>query len=369
MSIIGMISGFASRDESGSWMVGGRTGTVSPDHFAGYTRLSPSLADHLTDLRQREFVGFPPRSGFLMLPRGSARAALAGLALYDAVEPRQRMALHVGRALLRSGLVGLFPSVERSEINWDWWQKWLREVVEPHSGPAAHIAFRVPASPRVCALAIDADGRPLAFGKILSTAESALSYSVRERLMETPPQMFSVPATIEEGVLDGVRHQVLAPLPPGRHRRAPHDPDRVRGVVDEFRALLDGLPRPPGIPSQHVICHTEFTPRNLRVDASGRWWLFDWDRASWGPPLADELRYWSAEFTYRRRSEPERDAERVYRLLRERGSDEDIVDAVRWPGHPWRTYRLQEERVHEAVARHAGAQPADESAPPRDRHR
>lgn len=302
------------------------------------------------EVRGREHVAFPPRSRFIMLPRRPRRAAHAGLALYEAVEPQQRIALEVGRVAARLGLAPLLPGNDRSEVDRAWWAAFVSTVVEPTVGAVSHLAFRVPGNPRVSALAMDARGRPLAFAKLLNSVEPELPAAANAVLSAEPTASFRVPAVLDEGRFERWRYRLLRPLPEGPHRPPPRAPQRLWALVDELHDRLDVLSRPATVPAHHVVCHADLTPRNVRVATDGSWWLFDWDNLRWGPRLADELRYWSAWFAYRARPNVERDAARVLALLRQRGSDHEIREAVDWPDQVRQTYRRIEPELHAAVA-------------------
>ena len=296
-------------------------------------------------------VAFPPGSGFVMLPRRPRRAARAGLALYETVEVRQRVAAFAGRVITTCGLAGLLPRNDRPEVDRAWWERFLREVVQPHVGSVASVAFRVPGNPRVAALLLDDRGRPVAFAKLLNSAAPERTAALSMLLSSHEPATFRVPRTLAEGALDGWDYRLLEPLPEGTHRSPPFAPDMVAAITDEFHERASGLPRPDGVSPAHVVCHADLTPRNLRLAADGRWWLFDWDNARWGPRLSDELRYWCAWFAYRPRPDVERDARRVHGLLRRRGTEADIQEAVQWPDRVAQTFRDVETSILSAVGR------------------
>lgn len=306
-------------------------GTDTPEHGSSAGVAAPG-----------RHVGFPPGSSFVLLPRRPARAARAGLALYEAVEPRQHFAARVGDTLSRAGLAGLLPTRDRSEVDGRWWEAFIATVVEPLVGPVASCAFRVPGNPRVSALALDAAGMPLAFAKLLNTVAPQLPAEVSEILSSADTQSFRAPRTLAEGSFDGWIYRVLEPLPEGLHHAPGYDPNRVARIVDEFHKRLDGVGRPVGVPPSYVLCHADLTPRNLRVASDGSWWLFDWDNVRWGPKLSDELRYWCAWFAYRRKPDVARDAGNVLRLLLARGSAQDVREAVAWPDRVAQTYRAIE---------------------------
>jgi thiamine kinase-like enzyme len=157
-----------------------------------------------------------------------------------------------------------------------------------------------------------------------------LQPTVLERLSDDPPTAFRVPRLLLEGTMGGWTYQLFEPLPAGPHRPVNPKPTRIAHIIDEMRQRLAGLPRSPQFPPHHVIGHGDFTPRNVRKASDGRVWVLDWEYARWSPPLADELKFWTARYSLRVRPRPVRDGRRVAALLRERGGDEDIVEALRW---------------------------------------
>lgn len=302
-------------------------------------------------LRPGRHVAFPPGSGFVMLPRAPRRAARAGLALYETVETQQRIAALAGRVLTTAGLARLLPALDRPEVDTGWWEAFIKEVAQPLIGPVGSVAFRVPGNPRVSALMMDHDGRPQGFAKLLNSPAPDRMAALSALLSSAPTSAFYSPRTLAEGERDGWHYRLLEPLPEGAHRAPPFAPQKISAVADEFHDRAGGLPRPAGKPSHYVLCHADLTPRNLRVAADGQWWLFDWDNARWGPRLSDELRYWCAWFAYRRRPDVERDAARVHGLLRRRGSEEEIQEAVHWPDRVEQTFRPIETPMLMAVGR------------------
>lgn len=296
-------------------------------------------------------VAFPPGSGFVMLPSSPRRAARAGLALYETVETRQRVAALAGRVITTAGLSRLLPRNDRPEVDRQWWRTFVAQVVQPQVGPIASIAFRVPGNPRVSALLMDGDGRPVAFAKLLNSAAPERTAALSRLLSSQDTTTFRVPRTLAEGAHDGWDYRLLEPLPEGAHRSPPFLPATVAAIADEFHERAAGLPRPAGIPEGHVLCHADLTPRNLRLAADRRWWLFDWDNARWGPRMSDELRYWCAWFSYRRRPDVDRDARRVHGLLRRRGTEAEIQEAVHWPDRVAQTFRPVETTLLSAVGR------------------
>ena len=293
-----------------------------------------------------EHVAFPPRSGFLALPPRPRRAVRASLALYEAVGRRQRLVLATAAALARAGLAPVLPHSSLPQVDRAWWRALVHDRVEPLTGPVAHLAFRIPGNPRVSALLMDAQGRPLAFVKVLSEPDSHLVRASGRLLTEVPTRSFRVPAVLDEGQLEGTAYRLQRPLPEGRHRAPPHAPVLLWEVVDELHGVLS-----PFFGPDEVVCHGDLTPRNLRVASDGAWWLFDWDLVRPGPRLADELRYWCAEAVYSWRGDLPTRAARVLRLLLARGDGEEVRRAVSWRGRVLKTYRPQEQALHQLVAR------------------
>jgi hypothetical protein len=209
---------------------------------------------------------------------------------------------------------------------------------------------------RACALFTDARGRPLAFVKRYAEGLSPLSRDVRERLDARLGRYVRTPRTLRSGIWEDCEYDVFEVMPPGRHRRPPAQPQRVHLAIDEIRTALEDVPRPAAVAEGHVVCHTGFTPRNLRVTSDGNWWVVDWDNVRWGPRLVYELRYWTAEGAYRWRPSPEREAREVLRTLRTRGTDAEILDAIRWPGHVG-TYRDIEQGIYREVERLISGRP------------
>jgi hypothetical protein len=299
-------------------------------------------------LGARRYVSFPPHSGFLLLPDAPPRAARAGLALYDTIRPRQRFMLTAGSALASTGLIRLFPTNARQDIDWSWWEELVAGVAQRMVGEIGHVALRIPPAPfSPCALLLKPGGRPSAFVKGDAPALEEPEATVCELLGAAALRSFRVPEILAAGELSGIRYRVLQPLPEGPHRNPPFDPPRLWRIIDELREVLSALPRPADVPSEHVPCHGDLHARNLRVGSDGGWWLFDWERFRWAPRLADELRYWSSEFGGRARRRTRHEGRQVLELLRERGDDDEVLAAVRWPGY--QPKRAVQQEIYRAV--------------------
>jgi hypothetical protein len=305
-----------------------------------------------TTIDTLELGGFPPGRAFLLIPRRPRRAAISSLALYEAVEPRQRAVLAGARMGIGIGLGRLLrpPDGPPQSLDPNWWESFCHVVAAPVVGRVGLCSFRIPPNGRTAALLMDDAGRPIGFAKQLTRPPPELVSRIT-RAMARPDLPFATPTTLAEGSFEGSLFRLSTPLPEGPHRRPPHRPDRVAEIVDAWQAAVREIPRPDGATGDAVVCHGDFTPRNLRVASDGRWWLIDWDSARWGPPLADELHYWCAEYGWRFRPRPRRHARRVLRLLRRRGSDRQIMEAALWPDAPPRVYRASEHRLRAEVAR------------------
>ncbi len=297
-----------------------------------------------------EFAGFLPFRNFLIVPKRPRQAILSAMGLYDAVEPRQRWTFRAAVLTAEAGLGRFLPTlpVLPKGLEPDWWAAWYESWARAHVGPIEFVAYRVPPNGRTAALLMDGKGHPLAFAKQLSRPPTELERQITGRLNAGDLPLLT-PRVLAEGEFEGINFRLYTPLPRGPHRRPPHDVRRLRGILDAWQASVSGLTRPPGVGKDGVVCHADFTARNLRVASDGRWWLIDWDNARWGPRLADELHYWSAEYCWRRRPRVNRDAQKVLSLLRQRGTDDEIAAAVDWPSAPTKAYRAIELELRASV--------------------
>jgi hypothetical protein len=62
-------------------------------------------------------------------------------------------------------------------------------------------------------------------------------------------------------------------------------------VTAEVRSALAGLPHDLPVPAHWAPMHGDLTPWNLREAPRHGLLLYDWERAGWGPPGADEVLY------------------------------------------------------------------------------
>jgi hypothetical protein len=308
---------------------------------------------------ETRFLGFPRRSFHVLLPERPRAATRAGLALYDSTLLHQRAALALGTALLNLRLLRILrlEPLPVSLLDQRWWNAWCERIAVPTIGPVARAAFRL-WEDRVVALLMTASGRPCGFVKVWRDPpgpprpDPYMQPAVLSRLSVKPPSSFRVAALLLEGTLDGWLYQLFEPLPVGPHRPVAGEPRRMARIFDEMRERLGDLPRRPQVPPNHVIGHGDFTPRNVRRASDGQVWILDWEYASWSPPLVDELQFWTARFALRTMPRPGRDGRRIVALLRERGSDEDIVEALRWGAY----MTPEQSRIADVVAREVRAE-------------
>lgn len=302
----------------------------------------------------QQYIGFPPGKHYLTLPAGNRKVALGGLALYDATFFHQRFALGAGRIMLRAGFERPLRLKYSPPIP-DWWGRWVTEVAEPQVGPVAHTAFRLPGLPdyaqRVTTLLFDAEGKVLAFAKHLVRDEpSEASIAAQELLTATPARSFRVPSLLAHGRFEDTAFHMHQPMPSGPHRQPRSDPEVIESVIDDLQAGLASLPKPAETPAHYVPVHRDFLAINLRRAADGNLYLIDWDNVGWGPPLTDELAYWMGGVARSFGPTGSRKVQRVHDLLRRRGTDAQIGEAIEWRlGHKPVEALEPEQRIRDGV--------------------
>lgn len=260
--------------------------------------------------------------------------SIGGLTLYDATFLHQRFARWSGRLLLGRGVEFPFRLRYDPPVP-EWWEEWLATVAEPLVGPVAATTFRLPGSaeyaPRVTSLLFNENRDIVAFAKhLVRDQPSELSVAAQAELMSSPPLRFSIPRLLAEGRFEEMAFQVHSPLPAGTHSAPPADPGLIEPIIDELQERLAELPRPGKTPPEYVPVHRDFLAINLRQMADGTLWLIDWDNATWGPPLTDELAYWMGHLARLPGPTTRRRIRRCHRLLLRRGSNEQIRAALEW---------------------------------------
>ena len=282
-----------------------------------------------------DYLGFPRRTHHVLLPARPVAAARAGLALYDSTLLHQRVAVTIGDTLLTLHLQRVYRigSLPPALLDTRWWTRWCKQVAVRTVGEVGCAAFRF-WEDRIIALLMTDSGQPRGFVKVWRNPPGParplhhLQSHVVARLCCEPGKEFRVPALLDEGTLDGCFYELFDPLPTGPHAPLVPDPARLARIFDAMHERLSAIPRPAGIPSHFVIAHGDFTPRHVRRVSDGNVWIVDWEYACWAPPLLDELQFWTAEFARRVRPRPARDGRRVVGLLRARGTDAEIAEAL-----------------------------------------
>jgi hypothetical protein len=140
---------------------------------------------------------------------------------------------------------------------------------------------------------------------------------------------FEIPRLLAEGRYRDRSYFIQQVIPLAARQGLPHDPTRLYAIISEIQSHLEVLERPQDVSPGFVPIHGDITPVNVRIDGNGIVWLVDWDKVGWGPPLADELRYWLADFG-RRPGLARRKARRVAALLQSRGAQGQILEALEW---------------------------------------
>jgi hypothetical protein len=280
-------------------------------------------------------LAFPPWGLGLRLPAAPRRAICNGLGLFDAHNPWRSTAVRVTRGLVEVGVSRAWHWFgPREAMDPDWWTTLCSTVVEPVVGAVGSAAL-ARRSDRFDVLLMDEDGVPTAFLKLGWSSESEdriqREVQVLEHFAAHPPGAFRVPQVLASGEFEGERYRLFEPLPDGAHSRPAPNANRIASVVDEFRACLADLEKPPDIPGHYVPGHGDFTHRNLRLASDGDLWLFDWEYCEWMPPLADELRYWAAYYAFTIVQRPRASARKILDVLRHRGTADEIREAVAWP--------------------------------------
>lgn len=255
---------------------------------------------------------FPPRWRHLRIPISSRRAARAGLALYAPCRPggiwAQRLAWWIvgigGPRALPGEVVAFEPPATWEDLE----QAWASEL-----GPFDEVAViqrRQAARQGLSALLISS-GIPLAFVRVEVglDPEKATEVEALRLIAESRPETFQAPEVQATGKVADWGYIANSPLPVTLHRPATSPP--LGDIISDIQRSLGPLTRPDGVPSSWLPMHGDLTPWNLRALGDGRFVLFDWERAGWGPPGADRTLYEASEMALGWRklsSEPNREA-------------------------------------------------------------
>jgi len=234
-----------------------------------------------------------PRMGTrnVLIPSGSRRGALAGMALFTRSKPAA-LAAQWG---LYSAVAMFGPRVVPGDrVSWappggpDRWQ-----AVAARVGPFDDLALyeRPQASRTGLAAVLLREGRPVGFLKLREDpAELDREHRAVAAFTGGRPETFRLPRVRERGETAGWHWMVMEAMPP-----RPAGPARrvalPRLVAEIQHHLGPALHRPPGTPAHWRPMHGDLTPWNLRRCGPGLPWLIDWEDAAWAPPGADLVYY------------------------------------------------------------------------------
>jgi hypothetical protein len=237
---------------------------------------------------------WPPTRGALLLPADAREAAAAAVALEASCRPAALLARRLGAGWIeRVGAAAVpGPAAEweppLAPDEWDALLAALRDVAGPF-GAFAVWERRQPRR-RGFGLLLHGPRGPAAFVKLRPAPADGLrtERQVLERAGHDAAYAFRFPAVLGTGRAGAWRWVAISVIPPFHH--PPADP-KLGMVAADVQRLLRDLPRPPGTPPHWLPMHGDLTPWNLREDAVGRLWLYDWERAAWAPPGADAVLY------------------------------------------------------------------------------
>ncbi|MFC9976910.1 phosphotransferase [Spirillospora sp. NPDC127200] len=225
--------------------------------------------------------------GNVLVPAGTRRGALAGVALLT----RSRPAAVACQWLLYAAVAAAGPrAVPGPRVLWEppgGAEEW-RELAA-RVGPFDTLAVyeRPQCSRQGLAAVLLSGGRPRGFLKV---RDDPAELDREERAVAAFPDgrapAFRVPRVLDRGETAGRHWMLLEAMPPWPARPA-HRGLVARITVQAQERLAAALPRPAGTPEHWCPMHGDLTVWNLRRCGGGPPWLIDWEDAAWGPPEAD----------------------------------------------------------------------------------
>jgi hypothetical protein len=180
---------------------------------------------------------------------------------------------------------------------------------------------------------------PVAFAKVTANSPNPLAIRALAEFASSPPDRFWAPALLIEGRLADFSYVVTTPMPNVAHRPAELDIDARHGIVAEFQAKLRHLVHGP-----LVLVHGDFGPWNVRRLLDGRVAVVDWEEATPGVPLADEL--WHSVSVQPQRMGNDGATGQVYKELSHYSTHDVVVAAKFWLD---RLARPQPEEIDESI--------------------
>ena len=303
---------------------------------------------------QDSWLWLPRRNPSLVIRVEPARAALAGMSVYDPNSARKRMAARLLRVILSSGLSKPLARPDLpGTLDPTWWDTWFDQVAIPQLGSVVPAAFRLKSAPeRLSSLLVNDSGTPVGFVKVRRRFEFGESARALNGLQQATG--FRVPRVIEWGSLEGYHFLLTTPLPRGLTHPARLSNDHIASLVDEFRVLLRSQ-EPTGTQSGWVASHGDLARANLRRASDGSIWLLDFDDFGWGPKLADWVLFVLDEQVNAWGSDRRR-AKRAAGELSELGSSSEVLEAIRfWVEHPRRVLHSRQQTLLLLLSEHRRA--------------
>ena len=273
-------------------------------------------------------VAFPGRSGWIALPR-SRRLARSGISAYSACRARSVAAQYAAfHAVAVAGPRVLGPVRERPcPLPGPEWEalaaQWQREL-----GPFDGVVPLLRRQPERSGFAVllHRAGRRLAFVKLRRDTlgpEPAVLAAAGQVSLRT----VSLPRLLATGASGPWHWFATEPLPAGLHRAGrPALAPLAADAADVVRAAVDPGPE---VPPHWTASHGDLTVWNVRR-SGGRLRVFDWEDATYAPPLTDVVGYLASAAAARGRS-----SVTLPRSLR----GQDVTEAV---GHWRRTVAARE---------------------------
>ena len=256
------------------------------------TRPPGRLAELIVDALALPHRAYPPARGNVVVPRRPRPVVRVGASLYGPSRRRGLLAHRAAQQAIRALGSGWLPVVGPDRVvDPELWSE-LASELRRLGIQVEHVAlYRRSQRGRsgFSLLAMDGD-QATAFVKV-GGDEIAREAEVLELVAAKPPTTFVAPRVVAAGNVSGVQYAVLSPLPAGIH--VPDFEAPIDEICAEIGATLSVLRARGDRREGWEPMHGDLTPWNLRRHGRIRL-LFDWERAAWGPPKADQTLYWAA---------------------------------------------------------------------------
>jgi hypothetical protein len=233
-----------------------------------------------------------PRVGTrnVLIPTGSRRGALAGIALITRSKPAALAAqwgLYAAVAVLGPRIV---PGDRVRWVPPGGSARW--RALAARVGPFDDLALyeRPQASRTGLAAVLLRAGRPVGFLKLREDpAELDREHLAMVALTRARPETFRLPRVLDRGETADWHWLVMEAMPPRPAAPARRVP--LSRMVADIQRCLEPLLPPQDVPAHWRPMHGDLTPWNLRRCGRGLPWLIDWEDATWAPPGADQVYY------------------------------------------------------------------------------